>query len=72
MIKSNGSGLLLLIAWQVFFESAPDVATQSAAPQIAGGCAPVQQQPVAPGDTIDLKGPDVPAASKHWAHRDYR
>jgi len=76
MIKSNWKwACLLLIGLASIFSNAAaqDVATQSAAPQIAGGCAPVQQQPVAPGDTIDLKGPDVPASQQalgiNWDYR---
>ncbi|MCK9586750.1 hypothetical protein, partial [Methanothrix soehngenii] len=42
----------------------------NAAAVVASGCTPILQEQVAPGDTIDLKGPDVPADQQalgiHW------
>jgi len=36
----------------------------NAAAVVAIGCTPILQEQVAPGDTIDLKGPDVPASQQ--------
>jgi hypothetical protein len=63
MIKSNWKWAFLLLiglASIISNAAAQDAAPQSVTPR-SEGCTPVLQQPVAPGDTIDLKGPDVPA-----------
>jgi len=66
MIKSNWKWAFLLLiglASIISNAAAQDAAPQTVAPPSAG-CTPVLQQPVAPGDIIDLKGPDVPASQQ--------
>ena len=66
MIKSNWKWAFLLLiglASIISNAAAQDAAAQTVAPPSAG-CTPVLQQPVAPGDIIDLKGPDVPASQQ--------
>ncbi len=63
MLKSRWKWALLLVLGLISIMS-------NAAAVVGSGCTPVQQQQVAPGDTIDLKGPDVPADQQalgiHW------
>jgi len=46
------------------------ISSAVAAVAVGGSCTPAQQQQVAPGDIIDLNGPDVPADQQalgiHW------
>jgi len=62
--------LVLSLASIMSNSAAQDEAPQSVAPPSTGSCTPVLQDPVAPGDTIDLRGPDVPADQQalgiHW------
>lgn len=62
--------LVLSLASIMSNSAAQDEAPQSVAPPSTGSCTPVLQDPVAPGDIIDLRGPDVPADQQalgiHW------
>jgi hypothetical protein len=56
--------ILLLCLASLISNSLAVVAEQPATEKPTGACTPVIQSPVAPGDQIDLRGPDVSADQK--------